>query len=221
MNPDDPRHGTTPGYHAGCRLLCCRRAIARYEKATKHRRHNGVAWAIPALGTQRRIQALMALGWTSTDIAAECGWAHRNYVMRILNGQKGKPTTWVQRKTAEVFAAAYDQLSMQIPPHAPRRARTRAIAARKGYAPPLAWDDIDDPNETPTWGGRDSDLDPVIVMRLLEGRTVKANRAEREEAIRRWVEDGGTKTELCNIHGWAPDRYHVKTRLTVLRGGAA
>src|SRR3546814_4274182 len=43
-----------------------------------------------------------------------------------------------------------------------RSATTKRRAARAGWPPPLAWDNIDDPNETPDLGapgGRGIDLD--------------------------------------------------------------
>jgi hypothetical protein len=43
----------------------------------------------------------------------------------------------------------YDQLSMQIP-EGRYVARTRNHAERMGWPPPLAWDDIDDPDECPS-----------------------------------------------------------------------
>lgn len=214
MTPDDPRHGTTRGFHAGCREQCCRAAIARYEKGTKYRRHAGITWAIPATGTQRRIQALMALGWTSTDIADACGWLHRNHVLRVLKGQKGKPCRWVERKTYRTVAVVFESLSMQIPPHTPYRARCRSMARRKGYLPPLAWDNIDDPNESPNVGKQvdyhDRPVDEVVVLRLLSGERVPATASEKVEAVRRWVAMGYAEAELCRTHGWRPGRYSVR-----------
>ena len=36
MTPDDPRHGSTGGWAAGCRQDCCLGAKARYAKAPIH-----------------------------------------------------------------------------------------------------------------------------------------------------------------------------------------
>lgn len=198
IGSDDPRHGTTAGFHAGCHEPCCRAAINRYEKLTKHRQHVGIAWAIPALGVQRRIQALMSLGWTSTDIASECGLSNRNGVLRILHGQKGKPCRWVERKTYRRFAEAYERLCMTIPDHTPIRARTRAIAARKGYLPPLVWDDIDtdpEPRNVETSSG----IDEVKVQRVLDGRPMRCTPAEQAEVVSRWT---GSLSELSRLTGW-------------------
>lgn len=205
MSPNDPRHGTTAGYHAGCRDLCCRHAIARYEKGRRLTTLNG-GRAVPALGSQRRIQALMCLGWTSTEIAAEAGYAHRNYVLRVLHGQKGKPASWLERKTADRITAAYETLAMRVPSTGPNRDRTRSHALRSGYAPPLAWDDIDtDP--APNLGGSDDDIDPVVVDRLFAGHRVASTRAEKVEAMRRWLASGRSQRSLCAIHGWQESRY--------------
>lgn len=205
MTPDDPRHGTTPGYHAGCRELCCRRAIARYEKGRRLTNLRG-GRAVPALGIQRRIQALMCLGWTSTEIATEAGYAHRNYALRVLHGQKGKPANWLERKTADRFTAAYDVLSMRVPPAGSLRGRTIRHALRNGYAPPLAWDCIDtDP--APNLGGIDDQIDPVVVDRLLHLEPVVSSRAEKVEAMRRWLASGRSEKAMCDALGWKSGRY--------------
>ena len=143
MTPDDPRHGSTRGYSAGCREACCKRAHALDVKLSRLRKVEGRPRAIPVQGTQRRIQALMAMGWTSQDIADAAGLCHRAKVTSILNGQKGRPAVWVTQSTRDRIAAVYDTLSMRLPDMTRGRQRTRTIAARKGYAPPLAWDDID------------------------------------------------------------------------------
>ena len=164
---------------------------------------------VPSLGATRRIRALMAIGWRHDDITQFIGRASHH----LATGRYPRMPALDWR----VVAATYERLS----PVDGGSVKSRTRAKRAGFAPPLAWDDIDDPAETPTLGGIDDQLDPVVVMRLLEGRRIKATNAEREEAIRRWVADGGSKTELCNIHGWAPGRYMVETRLTLVRGGAA
>lgn len=143
MSPTDPRHGTTAGWHAGCKCEPCRTARARYEKLTRWHRHNGIPRAIPARGAQRRIQALMALGYTSEDIRLAAGWHHRNAVLRILTGQKGRPCVWVERNTHQTICDVFEQLCMKVPDLTWYRKRARTLALNKGYAPPLAWDDID------------------------------------------------------------------------------
>ncbi len=148
---DDPRHGHMPGFNAGCRCERCRAACAKYQKKGRLHRLRNDPRAIPAVGSQRRIQALMCLGWSSSDIADAAGWTHRNQVFRILRGQKGRPCSWLRKQTAEKIVQVYAELSMRLPEMTPQRHRTVAYAKRYGYAPPLAWDDadLDDPNAKP------------------------------------------------------------------------
>lgn len=199
LEPTDPRHGTMKGHAQGCRDLCCRRAKARYEK---HRRYNavtGVQWAIPALGSQRRIQALLALGWTTTDIAHAAGWTHRNRVRQILAGQKGKPTTWVTRSTAATVSRVYDQWCMTIPEMTMARRRSRTMALQLGYVPPLAWDDIDT-DERPRGAVGAGGPDLVVIERILAGEyRLEATADERRAVIARWP---GSLAGLARLTGW-------------------
>lgn len=191
MSPDDQRHGSMKGFYAGCRDACCRRARARYEKEGRLARLSG-GRAVPALGAQRRMQALMRLGWSSDRIAAAAGLPHRNHVLRIINGQKGKPTSWITRRTNEWVSDVYDQLSMKIPT-GPLVGRTRAHAERLGYLPPLMWDNIDDPDERPHKGTdhrRKTDVDHGNVQRAMAGDKIRLTKAERFEVVRRMRAQG-------------------------------
>lgn len=212
MSPDDPRHGTTRGYHAGCHEPCCRRAMARYEKAGRLARLNG-GLAVPALGSQRRLQALMRLGWSSHAIAAAAGLKHRNHTLRILNGQKGKPTVWVQKSTDKWVREVYDKLSMQVPTGAHAN-RTRAHAERMGWPPPLAWDDIDNPNEKPRTltkreGVWDDQIDEAVVDRVVNEmrRPRKLTRAESAEVVRILLSRGVSTHVIANDYGVKAERY--------------
>lgn len=185
--PDDPRHGLPRGYFAGCREACCRRARTRYEKGSRLDRHRGHSRAIPALGYQRRIQALARMGWSFQDIADEAGWGHRNRVRYIVVGQKGKPTRYLERATAKTIGEVFERLCMKVP-DGPYAGRTRTWAASKGWAPPLAWDDIDDPDARPRGGviaHRKTDVDPVAVDRAVAGHPVTLTRDERFEVVAR------------------------------------
>lgn len=206
--PDDPRHGHARGYYAGCRDACCRRAHALDMKLGRLRKAEGRPRAVPVLGPQRRVMALMALGWTTQDIANAAGMSHRAKVSQILHGQKGRPARWITRTTEAKITAAYELLSMRIPPHTRARARTRTIATRRGYHPPLAWDDIDDPNEQPAATTPvDEDLvDEAVVLRILAGEwRLTATHAERVEVCRRWT---GAWNDLARLTGWKVERYN-------------
>lgn len=103
---------------------------------------------IPAHGTVRRLRALNTLGWTLNDLADRLGLG----AARVSQLTAGRHTT-VHHDTYTAVTALYAQLSMSVPTHHPAwlLARTRKVAAGKGWAPPLAWDDaaLDDPAGRP------------------------------------------------------------------------
>jgi hypothetical protein len=61
---------------------------------------------------------------------------------------------YVLASTANHVADVYERLAMRFPPETNRHekaaaARARNLATRMGWPPPLAWDDIDNPDEKP------------------------------------------------------------------------
>lgn len=94
-----------------------------------------------AVGTVRRIQALSAIGWPSTQLGAQIGHNPR-YLSQLLR------RTRIQSRTAEKVDALYRKLNMTVGPSP----STKAYAKAKGWAPPLAWNNIDDPTEKPNTG---------------------------------------------------------------------
>lgn len=97
---------------------------------------------VDATGTRRRLQALSAIGYSQEDLIGRLGmaaaWAHC-----LWSDQK----LLVAAATAARVEALYNELSMT--PGTASRARLWAV--RRGYPPPLAWDDdaIDDPGARP------------------------------------------------------------------------
>jgi transcriptional regulator with XRE-family HTH domain len=201
MKADDPRHGTTAGHQAH-RMdgedACppCVAAKSRYEKSRAVYGHR----MVPALGTRRRVQALKALGHSGADIAARMGVTYQA-VHKIETGTADR----IFARTALKVQRAYDEMSM-LCPTGYHRTRIRNLAAARGYAPPLAWDSIDtDP--APQIGGKDVEVDPVVVLRILAGDVVPATNAERTEVVRRWVAVGRAVNDLERLTGWKPERY--------------
>lgn len=108
---------------------------------------------VDSLGTTRRLRALYALGWTSTQIGARLGVSPAR-VSHLVAGNRPK----VHRDTAAKVAALYDDWCMTVPQdpdvlavkHTRVHERQRRQSAEKGWLPPLAWDDIDnDPDPEP------------------------------------------------------------------------
>lgn len=105
---------------------------------------------VPAIGTRRRLQALMACGYSVQNIANHFGVRKRTvqtYMEREL----------VNVATARKVRDLYDQLWNVPPPEdtpvqAQVASRLRNLAAKHGWQPPMAWDDdrIDDPSYHPT-----------------------------------------------------------------------
>lgn len=99
--------------------------------------HRGV----DGTGTYRRLEALQWLGWPLAEIARRLGL--KPNTLTTLRS-RGEPVSY---RVAQAMAALYEELSGR-----PGPSRMTATKARKrGYAPPLAWDDdtIDDPSARP------------------------------------------------------------------------
>ena len=97
-----------------------------------------------ALGARRRVEALHAAGWPFAWIAAEAGVTDR-YVMRIAAGAAETMRT----PEFERIASAYERLAFTAPRDCRQTRDARTRAAARGFAPPAAWDNIDDPREQP------------------------------------------------------------------------
>lgn len=96
---------------------------------------------VPSRGTARRVQALVARGWSQEKIAARAGITSQR-MRPILDGA---PAT---AATVRAVNALYEELWDQAPPEGTHRdkiaaSRARGRAARLDWVPPAAWDDID------------------------------------------------------------------------------
>jgi transcriptional regulator with XRE-family HTH domain len=140
--PSTTRHDTLAAFDwPGCRCPKARAANGKRQKTYQVERVRGYYRMTEVTGSARRIQALIALGWTQQQIAARLG-----ITVQRLNHLHLRQK-FIYRTTAERIRVLYDELSTQPGPS--NYART--AAARLGYPPPLAWDDetIDDPAAKP------------------------------------------------------------------------
>lgn len=105
---------------------------------------------IEAHGTRRRLQGLVAIGYSQSYLADRLGWGAANFGNMLHH--RGHVTV----ATARAVEALYDELAMT--PRVGTDQRTRiSISRARNYAaymmwlPPLAWDDddIDNPFATP------------------------------------------------------------------------
>lgn len=167
-------------------------------------------------GTTRRLQALVALGWSQAEIARRIGINQGNLV-DLIHGRRQ-----VTRGTYDRARALYDELSMRLPPTDTREQRTSATrarntAARYGWLPPLAWDDelLDDPTHKPVLERKavthDELVDEAAIYRRMHGdRSVRLSKADAAELVRRWVASGRPVNECERITGLKPDRYRLR-----------
>jgi hypothetical protein len=95
---------------------------------------------ILAVGTVRRLHALHAIGWPADQIGARIGMSKSH--ISFLCRRQGQ----VSAGRARAIRDVYEELQGQPGPS--RLSRDRAAA--QGWAPPAAWDDIDDPQAVPT-----------------------------------------------------------------------
>lgn len=110
----------------------------------------GASVKVDGTGTRRRLQALVALGWSQSKLCQHLGVTPNNFAVLIRRDR-------VQASTARAVRALYDQLWDVAPPepdafHRGAATRARNQAARHGWSRPMAWDDdtIDDPDAKPS-----------------------------------------------------------------------
>jgi len=115
------------------------------------------AGLVPAVGTRRRIRALLAIGWRHQDLTPRLGYQSGVALSR--------PGTMIEQWKHSAAVRVYDELWSTPGPSEVARAR----AARAGHAPPLAWDEdtLDDPDAVPhdcVRRGEQVDLDDVAEL---------------------------------------------------------
>lgn len=157
--PDDPRHGSRAGYDAHRRIkhpACdpCKAAAAAEEARRHVLAARGVKLRFDPCTIQRRLQALVAIGYSyqSLDRELDTGFGKaRDLAVR--------PRAYVRRETYDKVRAVYNRLSMTPAPVATRGQRQGVAHALRtasihGFLPPFAWDDdqLDDPAATPYVG---------------------------------------------------------------------
>jgi len=153
--------------------------------------------SIDATGTRRRLQALVAVGWSTYRLADELG-RHRRMVEIWMHADRVRP------ETAQRVAELYDRLCMRPGPCA----RARQAAKQRNWPPPLAWDEgaLDDPDASPNWGRkRDERVDQVAVMHALAGDSIALTASERRQVAARLVARGHSDREVGRRLGLSSD----------------
>lgn len=126
---------------------------------------------VDSTGTRRRLQALMLMGWSGSELGRRIGVLPTN-MPSLIHG------TRVTAARARAVRHLYEELRDRRPTarngqHAASIARATAAACRLGWAPPAAWDHatIDDPAGWPDVGERPRShvVDLNEVQHLAEG----------------------------------------------------
>lgn len=118
------------------RILKSRPTLATVPGTTK----------ISAVGTVRRVQALMAIGHSLLSIADAMGMA-RTALSNTLCGRRPAVEVGTARSAQRIYKEWAERPGSSV--------RSINRATERGWAPPAAWDDesIDDPTAAPDWTG--------------------------------------------------------------------
>ncbi len=161
---------------------------------------------VSRVGTVRRIQALMTIGWSCKAMAEHLtNGKPEQWLYNLLN-QQGR---WVRRSTHDEVARLYRDLCTRPGPSeiAKRRARER------GFPGPMDWDDIDHDLEPDTDDGAPvavpDEYDEAVVRRLVdEGVRVRVlTHAEAAAAYAELRRRGLSTTEIEHTYRLKSDRY--------------
>lgn len=105
---------------------------------------------VSSVGSQRRVYALTAMGWTGHEIGRRVGARRGNAWANITRVTQGDQITAM---LAHEISVVYEEMAKQTPPPGPGNRRAQARAQRNKWAPVTAWEsvDIDDPAARPDW----------------------------------------------------------------------
>jgi hypothetical protein len=159
---------------------------------------------VSRVGTVRRIQALMVIGWSVKAMGEHLTNGHdERWLYNKLN-QQGR---WVRRSTHDEVARLYRDLCTKPGPSD----RARRWASEHGFAGPMDWDDIDHDVEPDRDLGTSQpvEYDDAVVRRLVdEGARVRVLTHDEAAAAYAELRRRGLSTfEIEHTYGLKSDRY--------------
>jgi hypothetical protein len=155
---------------------------------------------VDATGTRRRLQALVAIGWTHTALAAEL-------CRSTTSLTRSMTSETVTARTARQVSDLYESVWDKKPHHATgdelaANDAARALAATHGWPPPMAWDDIDtDPSPYSDPATATDELDEIAIERAVAGDGMRLEHltlAEQNEVVRRLTERGKSIRDIAD-----------------------
>jgi AraC-like DNA-binding protein len=134
---------------------------------------------VDSTGAKRRLQALIANGWSMTRLATQLH-CHPSTISRLLR------STTTTHSIDHAIRDIYTRLAEQAVPTATTGERISVEAARRyadahGWATPDRWTDIDHDLQ-PHSPRADTDIDNVALSRALDGQPTQLNHRERRLA---------------------------------------
>jgi hypothetical protein len=196
-------HATYSAYRSGCRCPDSREAHRIYQK--RHREHRLTPRLVSAVGTARRIQALMAAGHTAATIANAASRPDKPVSTATIHRFLAREHT-VTLTTAATIRRAFDTLVDQ--PGQSHITQLRAAVNNWATADQWVGADIDDPAAVPP--GHDPQPDDELVTRVLagtlrslDGGPLRITDVDRDEVLRRLILQGrpGAAARLLNVSG--------------------
>lgn len=191
------RHGDYVSFSKyGCRCADGREEYRLYRKRGREGRRE--PRRIPATGTTRRVQALIAMGHSQETLAYHLGWT-RKQVNDHAYGRRQSVFTSTAKQIADLYTALANE------PGTSKYART--VARRNGWLTCAAWEDIDTDTEPiqagPSRIDSRNDVDPVKVDRACRGqiKTGALTIAEREAVIDRLDAAGWSARQIEDCTG--------------------
>lgn len=223
--PPDHAHADTATCYTShaCRCIPCREASTEYS----YWRHHMIAAGrvdlldliVDATGARRRLQALQALGHSGVVLA------HHLSVDKSMVPRWSLAET-MRQSTVDRIAELYEQLSATKPnPTTPAErvsvTKTLRHAARQGWMPPLAWDDIDtDAHPVTIVTIHRREVDPVAITLATQGLDAILTDAERRIVAEALIRDGRPDAHICRVTGYS-DRQILRIRNKITQQAAA
>lgn len=170
MNRDDPRHGTYAGFRRHIvtgtpSCGSCRLAAARYQNMREMDLQAGRPRAVSPVGARRRLQGLVHLGYSYSELAP-----HLEVSAAQVHKWAANDHAFIRSSTADRIATVCRRLAMQPAPPSRNATYARTVAKRNGWLPLLAWDDIDDEGESPDdWQYREPTRAELIAEMIERG----------------------------------------------------
>jgi hypothetical protein len=155
---------------------------------------------VDSTGTRRRLQALIAIGWTDRALATEL-------CRSTTSLTRSMTSETVTARTARQVSHLYERLWDKQPHHGTDDElatinATRALAASHGWSPPMAWDDIDtDPSPCVDPPDLTDEPDQIAIERAIAGDGMRLEHltpAEQNEVVRRLTERGKSIRDIAD-----------------------